>query len=281
MAELTPFKQTHLDAAFSLSQQIRWPHRPVDWHQALSLGQGLVATCAGRVTGTALCWRWGAQQSTLGLVIVEPAFQGQGIGRQLLDGVLDWLEPAHIRLHATAAGQPLYQQLGFTASGFLEQYQCASLPSQQAEPSLPGHRLRNASDDDLTALSALDTRAHGLVRTRLYAQLLADNERFWVLESSGEIVGFACLRRFGRGLIIGPVIAFNAQQARLLISQLLSQSVGQFVRIDSHQALGLGHWLAQCGLARVDISSVMHKGAPWQAQQGSVSCWALMSQAMF
>ena len=47
--EFVAMNETHLDAAFALTQQVKWPHRRADWQQALRLGEGLVAVEKGRV----------------------------------------------------------------------------------------------------------------------------------------------------------------------------------------------------------------------------------------
>jgi len=36
--ELKAMNETHLDAAYALTQQLKWPHRRADWQQALLLG---------------------------------------------------------------------------------------------------------------------------------------------------------------------------------------------------------------------------------------------------
>lgn len=101
-----------------------------------------------------------------------------------------------------------------------------------------------------------------------------------MLEQHGHIAGFAALRRFGRGYVIGPVIADSADNARLLIGALMAEVGGEFVRIDSDAALGLGSWLADCGLQQVDAPVTMIRGVPWQPEAGGMRAWALMTQAM-
>jgi GNAT superfamily N-acetyltransferase len=52
-------------------------------------------------------------------VYVEPPFRRQGLARLLIETVLDWARAerlASVVLHASAAGRPLYEQLGFVAT---------------------------------------------------------------------------------------------------------------------------------------------------------------------
>jgi predicted N-acetyltransferase YhbS len=278
--ELKAMNETHLDAAFALTQRLKWPHRRADWQQALLLGDGLVAEEDGALVGTILFWRWGKEYATLGLVIVDDAQQGRGIGKQLMQAALAKLEGSNVRLHATAAGQPLYEKLGFVATGYVEQHQCRELAAVPAIPCGPQQRIRSAGVQDAAMLTALDRQAHGQHRPLLITHLLDSAERFVVLEENGTAAGFASLRRFGHGYAIGPVVASNLANARLLVSELLSGMSGQFVRIDTDHSAGLGPWLNELGLVEVDAPTTMVKGQPWQLESGGMQAFGLMSQAM-
>lgn len=278
--EFVAMNETHLDAAFALTQRLKWPHRRADWQQALLLGEGIVAQENGEVIGTILCWRWGRDYSTLGLVIVDDAQQGRGIGRQLMQMGMDKLAGSNIRLHATEAGKPLYEKLGFVATGNIEQHQYRELPPVSAPVCAPGQRLRAAAPQDAALLTALDRQTLGQHRPLLIANLLDSAERFLVLEENGAPAGFACLRRFGHGYAIGPVVARNAQSAKVLIGELLGGVSGQFVRIDTDRATGLGPWLNEQGLVEVDAPVTMYKGDVWQPESGGMQAFALMTQAM-
>lgn len=275
-------EMTGADAAYgwSLTQQVRWPHRLADWQEALALGEGLVAQVQGEPAGVALCWRWGPHRATIGLVVVEARHQGRGIGHRLMSSLLDRLPGYQIRLHATAAGQGLYARLGFVAQGEMHQYQCAQLPALPDPIPALGQRLRPAQRDDVPRLAMLDTEAHGLMRPTLIERLMQHAVDVRVLEYAGELHGFAALRRFGHGYVIGPVIARSATDARLLIHALFAQRAGDFVRIDTPAALGLGPFLLRCGLTQVDAPIIMQRGAPWQPAAGAMHAWAVMSQAM-
>ncbi|MEW5287679.1 GNAT family N-acetyltransferase [Erwinia papayae] len=270
--------EQHLAQAAELTRRLQWPHRPEDWQQALSLGEGRVAEVDGRVAGTILWWRWGEAYASLGLVIVADDMQGKGIGRQLMQTALEALEGCNVRLHATEMGKGLYEKLGFVATGWVEQHQCRELPPVAAIAPAEDEVLRTASCDDIATLTALERQAHGQHRPALIASLFDTAQRFLLLEKAGRVVGFACQRRFGHGQAIGPVIAQNAQQAKVLVSQLLSGHDGQFVRIDTDSHSGLGDWLNSVGIPEVDRPTTMIRGVPWQPD-GALS-FGLMTQAM-
>ncbi|MGK6327889.1 GNAT family N-acetyltransferase [Erwinia sp. DT-104] len=274
---IVTMNEQHLDAAYALTQRLHWPHRREDWRQALALGEGLAAVENGELIGTTLYWRWG-DYASIGLVIVADEAQGKGIGKQLMQTVLAALEGHQLRLHATEMGKGLYEKLGFVATGKIAQHQSRELAPGERVPPQASQSLRPARREELTALGELESRAHGQRRPTLIAELFANGDRFLVLEEQDQTAGFACLRRFGHGFAIGPIICGDLQQAKVLVSELLAGLEGAFVRIDTDSACGLGDWLATLGMAQVDMPVTMHKGKPWQPQ--GVRAFGLMSQAM-
>jgi hypothetical protein len=92
------------------------------------------------------------------------------------------------------------------------------------------------------------------------------------------VQGFACLRRFGHGYSVGPVICRDLPRAKVLISALLAGLQGQFVRLDTSSETGLGDWLNTLGLLEVDRPVAMIHGKAWQPQ--GMLAFGLMSQAM-
>ena len=80
-----------------------------------------------------------------------------------------------------------------------------------------------------------------------------------VLERGGRPVGFAVLRRFGRGHAVGPVAAPDFDAARLLIADCFRRTQG-FVRIDVDITSALSPWLESMGLPCVGGGTVMVRG---------------------
>lgn len=276
--EINVLNPSHLEAALALTQRLQWPHRRADWQQALQLGEGLVAEQHGTLLGTLLYWRWGHDYASLGLVIVADHAQGNGIGKRLMQSALTRLEGHSVRLHATEAGKGLYEKLGFVATGTIEQHQCRSLGEVSPLPPPAGQRLRPARHDDAAALTALDGQAHGYHRPRLTAVLLEQAERVLVLEEHGAVSGFACLRRFGHGYVVGPIVCCDLPRAQLLVSTLLSGLSGQFVRIDTDAESGLGTWLNALGVPQVDAPTTMIRGRQYQPER--ILAFGLTTQAM-
>lgn len=146
-------------AAASLSAGFGWPHREADWVRFLDLGQGFAWRQDGLLAGTALWFPLGDDHASIGLVQVATGLQGRGIGRKLMEAVIEAAQPRSLMLHATAEGAGLYAKLGFQAVGALEQWQglCTVPPVQ-------GSDARPATADDLPAIYALDAAAAGVTR---------------------------------------------------------------------------------------------------------------------
>ena len=267
---------TDLGAAHALSVAVHWPHRLVDWEFAFALGQGLVAERDGEVVGTAFLWRWGPRHATLGLVIVDPRCQGRRIGQRLMQGLLDGLDGVTVLLHATPEGRGLYERAGFVTTGEVRQHQGQAVQAPLVALER-GVRLRPASRRDLPRLVALDARASGMAREALLRRLLETGKTV-VLDRDGEALGFAISRRFGRGRVIGPVVAPDAAGARALIAHWVNLHAGKFVRIDVDFATGLTEWLETLGLQRAGGPAAMVRG-PDLARGTTPRQFALVSQA--
>ena len=132
---------------------------------------------------------------------------------------------------------------------------------------------------------ALDADAEAAMRSPreharfLIREALCERGQGIVLEENGEIIGFAMLRPFGRGEVIGPVVAVDEKAARVLIAHWLELRAGQFVRIDIPPEIGIGGWLATAGLVRVDNGARMFRGDP-PASDEQFHTYALASQAL-
>jgi len=274
---LRSFRITDLEAAHALSVGQQWPHRLEDWQFALLHGTGVVAVQDGQLVGTALRWLWGRDRATLGLVIVAPALQGQRVGQRLMAALLAGMERRNVLLHATAQGRGFCERLGFRNVGEFRQHQGIAVPATPRALA-DGERLRPPGRDEIDALVALDVKAAGLPRDAVVRQLLND-EQVVVFDRGGEAVGFSVLRRFGRGHVIGPVVAPDVASARALIDHWCRLCAGTLLRIDVDAESGMSEWLESRGLERTGVSVAMLRGRlpPRGPLCGG---WALISQSM-
>lgn len=274
--ELRPLLRTDLAAAHALSVAFQWPHRADDWAFMCDLGQGVVATCGKEIVGTAMWWTYGKDRAALGMVGVTPLLHGRGIGRRLTKYALDGLGDRSVLLHATEAGLHLYETLGFEPTGRIRQHHGAAFQAGLM-PLRDGERLRPTGRSDPALLAGLDRKACGMDRRELMAAVLKAAEGV-VLDRDGDVAGFALMRRFGIGQVIGPVVAPDEAAARALIGHFLSSNQGQFIRIDVPEESGLSPWLQQLGLSDAGPAIRMVRG-PSRPPDGTVRSFALVSQA--
>ena len=230
-------------ACWQLSQALRWPHREADWQQFISWakahGAALAVRADGQLIGCGLAWQWGHEQGSIGMVIVDNAWQRRGIGKRLFKGLLQALDGRDVMLQATAQGRPLYESLGFAAIGQARQFHGHWQPPVEAAPTVSpatDERTRLLQQQDLPALLAYDQRERGLARPALLQALLAQmdaDERCAVsVDEQGHLCGYGILRRFGRGWVVGPLLADGADRAVALVKRLTQERTGDFVRID-------------------------------------------------
>lgn len=272
-----PISENDLPAAHALSQALRWPHRLEDWQFVLRLGAGFVAEADGTVIGTALSWQQREHHGTVGMIIVSTQHQGKGIGRELMQRVLEHQGERCTHLIATTAGQPLYERLGFEATGMICQHQ-GTLTGFPAALPAAGASVRLAEPGDLAAIIELADRSTGMSRGDVLKQLVTMAEGV-VLARDGKLAGFALLRRFGRGQVIGPVVAPDTDGAKALIVHWSDACAGAFVRLDVSGDSGLGDWLAQAGLAQVDSGVAMSRNGT-AAAVPALRQFAIINQAL-
>ncbi|MDX8540453.1 MULTISPECIES: GNAT family N-acetyltransferase [Mesorhizobium] len=272
--ELQAFGPDHIEGAVALSRQENWPHRAQDWQMALQLSSGAVALDdQGRVTGTILVTPYGNDCAMINMVIVDRNVRGQGLGRRLMDQAFALAGERPLRLVATADGEPLYEKLGFVPSGTILQHQ-----GKVTELDAPDG-VEAASVGDLPEIKALDRDAYGADREALI-DALAERGHFAIIRRNGAIEAYAAIRPFGRGEVIGPVIAGSAEAAKDLISFFAAPRGGAFLRVDTDSRTGIDGWLTEIGLVHVGGGVAMDRPPKPGSEQPRPKVYALANQAL-
>ena len=119
-------RATDIDDGLRLCRVSGWNQVRRDWEQFLALTPdgSCVAEHEGRVVGTVTTVRYGTRFAWIGMVLVDPAVRGRGIGTRLLDHALALLSDMPlVCLDATPAGHALYLSRGFTEEGQIHRLQ--------------------------------------------------------------------------------------------------------------------------------------------------------------
>jgi len=266
-----------LPALHALTVEVGWAHRPEDWRFVYEVGDGVVACDgAGRVIGSALWWAFGTDFGTVGMIIVSPRLQAKGTGRRLMRWLFDQAGARVLQLNATPAGLRLYRSEGFREIGRIHQHQgpVQSLPVVAAL-----RRVRPIAAGDWPRIRALDLEAYGAERSAALDGLAARSLGYGYQAANGELAGFSLCRPFGRGHVVGPIVAPDEAAAIALLQPHLEEHTGRFLRVDTPDDGAFADRLAAAGLARVDTVATMRRGDR-PAPSAAARTFGLISQAL-
>jgi len=261
-----------------LSISVTWPHRQEDWELAIRHGHGLVARDEiERVLGSGMWSPLGESHAAIGMVITSPRLQENGTGRWLMSLLMEQTGERGLVLSATRAAYRLYLSLDFLPLSPIFQHN--GEVTKKPEPvAMPGAKLRPKAAEDRAAIFALDEVAFGLSRLSVLNEVF-DISHGMVIERGGRVTGFALCRRFGRGHVIGPIVAENEAEVIALIAPIIAQHHGQFLRMDTGVPEGeLRGFLVAHGLAHYDTVTRMGFGRPLPPPQGAARTFGLINQ---
>ncbi len=198
-----------------------WNQLLRDWKMFLKLSPDgcIVAVENDKIIGTVATLRYQQFFSWIGMVLVDPAYRGQGEGMGLLKEALRVLASEEtVKLDATPAGREIYLKLNFE-----DEYQLsrmvATKPSKTSKPT----RVKIIEKDDLKAITNFDKKIFGADRKQLLRWMHKGEPEFaFMIEEREEVVGYCMARRGYHFTHIGPVVAKNMSVARKLISSVLS-----------------------------------------------------------
>lgn len=261
-----------------LSVSVGWMHRAQDWEMLLRVGQGIfVADEIGRAVAAAMWFALGERMAGIGMVITVPRLQEYGTGRWLMKQILEQIGDRNIALNATRAAYNLYCSLGFQPAQRVYQHNgFVGAVSEVAAGSGPAIAMTDAHRD---AIHQLDMKAYTAPRTAILDEIVGCSQGTVMLNGAG-ISGYALSRRFGRGYVIGPVVAANEEDALALVAPHVRARRGDFVRLDTHQAQGpLRDFLDASGIRLHDTATSMFRGADRYNLTGP-KVFGLASQAL-
>jgi GNAT superfamily N-acetyltransferase len=208
-------------------------------YEALDPGCCIVAEHpeTGRLAGSCF-YRARETHCSLGIMTVHPVYFGTGVGKALLEHILEYARTEEKPLRLVSSAMNLDSFSLYTRAGFVPRhaYQDMFLPVPSGGLSLghdlPGQeRVRPATVDDIEAMSALELEVAGISRVKDYGYFVKNREGFWhvsVSEDAGGRLGGYLVSCGHPGLnMIGPGVARGEEQAAALLLAELNVNAGR------------------------------------------------------
>lgn len=250
-----------LAACADLSENRGWPREEHKWGLLLAAGRGYaIDDPDGGLVSACVVTSYGPRErpdlAAIGMVLVAERYARQGVGRRLMQHVVTELGTTPLTLHATPYGRPLYEELGFKATGRAEMVRGHFTPGGPE----PEATTRAATAEDLPTILRLDEEVFGTDRTHMITQLPAFADQLRVAEEDGQIIGYAAAWPNLDNHVVGPLIARDTETAKGLIASLAAHT-NQVLRTDidvRHEELLA--WVKARGLASTSFNAVMTYG---------------------
>lgn len=224
---------TDVPLGMRLKSAAGWNQTEVDWQRVLKLEPtgSYVGQCDGVDVGTVATIAFGPV-AWIGMMLVDPAARGQGVGKLLMQTAIDMLQQrgvTSIRLDATPQGQPLYEKLGFTADFALTRF--AGQPAESTSEAIAEVAAITAAD--LEEIVRLDREVTKTDRRRLIeAQFHEQPALVDAIRHESKIVGFVLSRAGCNATQVGPCLALDRITGEMLVRHALAKLAGQPVFID-------------------------------------------------
>jgi predicted N-acetyltransferase YhbS len=219
-----------IPVGLTLTRQAGWNQLEPDWLRFLAMQpQGcFVAELDGSAVATTVTCTLGPV-AWIAMVLVEMGARRKGIATELLKHALDSLDEQGVRtvrLDATAAGQLVYERLGFLPEYNLTRYEGIA-PRLAAQPG-----VTQATASQFAEIVAFDQGITGTPREKMLSHLFEESPQgVRAVCRDGRLEGYMSFRSGANATQIGPCVATTAA-GEALLDDALSCCAGQPVFID-------------------------------------------------
>jgi GNAT superfamily N-acetyltransferase len=250
VAQLGRLTRDDIEQAAALSRGIGWNQTTEDWARMLALAPDGVygAFDGGRLVATSSVVAYGDVLAWIGMMIVDPAHRGRGLGRRVLDAALSSSSVpsgAVVGLDATTMGEPLYRAGGFVAVEPIDRWAGTLL----APPAPGGTELRPVVADDVEAIAAWDAQRTGTARSALIAHLLrTPSAHAFLATRDGHVIGYAVVRPGRTHHHLGPLLAEDEAAFAALTAAAADRLAGEPVFADVVRSAATDAAFARAGL---------------------------------
>jgi GNAT superfamily N-acetyltransferase len=256
-----------LQDALALSTSAGWNQQLDDWRMLRSISAASFgAEKDSRIVGTAIAIDYG-RFGWIAMMLVAPAFRGQGLGARLLEAALTSLPyDRPVRLDATPAGRALYVRHGFEDESRLTRFVVPAAPV-----TTPGRTpaTRALSTVDLPVVNTEDAAVFRGIRSAVLAWMLQRAPHYARIIDDAERRPQYVFGRPGRVFDeIGPVVAADDPSAIALVQSALASAHGRSVVIDAFESGGgaVPAWLRASGFAAERPLFRMRRSPPGESR---------------
>jgi GNAT superfamily N-acetyltransferase len=221
--------------AMSLKDLAGWNQTMADWQRFLSASPDgcFAADCDGRLIGTSTTIVYEARFAWIGMVIVDPRYRGQGIGKALLERAVEYLDSRNIpcmKLDATPQGRILYEKLGFVSEYEIERW---TLKREHTSAGILPVDGGKGIVQAIESVLRLDREIFGADRSELLRSLAEAAPDFTLVDgNAGRIEAYSFGRRGSLADHLGPWMARNEDVAEHLLDKFLRHSGRELVFVD-------------------------------------------------
>ena len=223
MSEIKIMSQNDVDFAVRLTNVEKWANSKADFERLIKLNPdgNFVAYENDKRVGIITSAVFG-KLAFVGNLIVPQKYRGKGIGRGLMEYALKYLgeqkKVSTIELDGDFPAVELYRKLGFRDKYFSFRFcrKPADIQSGEIEAGIV----------DPCQIIEIDNRLINvpkISRDKFLTEFISlHNGQVYVTEANG-IGGFSVIRKcFGGYYVIGPTMAYNPQNAELLIQSIIN-----------------------------------------------------------
>jgi predicted N-acetyltransferase YhbS len=208
-----------------------------------------VAEVSGAMAGTIAAVRYG-EIAYLGMMAVDPDYQGRGIGRALLETAIESVPCETLLLDATDAAEPLYRKYGFIDEGF--SYDLRGFPA--------GASGETELVDDMKQLIALDARTFGANRNSAIERLLAEPGSLHFQSDKGFLIA--------QERVLGPWVANDPATAEALLALCPAREFRVMMPTENAAGSAL---LERCGFQVRRTVRHMRRGKPFSREGRAIT----------
>ncbi len=232
MISVRPMTVADVPLGLKLARQAGWNQIETDWRRFLTMQPDgcFVGELEGTAVATTAAFIFGSV-AWIAMVLVDIDSRRKGVATTLLKHALDFLDERRVktvRLDATAAGQPVYEKLGFVPEYPLTRYLGTAKPSPKPSSLL----LPPTIGQQLKAIAAFDRGMTVTPREKMLARLFEESPDLTrVLYREGQVEGYVTGRRGANATLIGPCVA-TAYAGPALLGDAFGRCAGQPIFID-------------------------------------------------